>query len=49
VPSLLTGQIGIDVAAEQVLPLQQDEGEGLVVIQARIAKVQFLRKRGLPA
>ena len=37
---LLTGQIGLDVAAEQVLLLQQDEGEGLVVIQTGLAKVR---------
>jgi CRP-like cAMP-binding protein len=36
--SLLVGQIGVDVAAEQVLLLQQDEGEGLVVIQTGLAK-----------
>ena len=37
---LLTGQIGLDVAAEQVLLLHQDEGEGLVVIQTGLAKVR---------
>ena len=37
---LLTGQIGLDVAAEQVLLLQQDEGEGIAVIQTGLAKVR---------
>ncbi len=37
---LLTGQIGLDVAAEQVLLLQQDEGVGIAVIQTGLAKVR---------
>jgi CRP/FNR family transcriptional regulator, cyclic AMP receptor protein len=37
---LLTGQIGLDVAAEQVLLLQQDDGEGIAVIQTGLAKVR---------
>ena len=37
---LLTGQIGLDVAAEQVLLLQQDYGEGIAVIQTGLAKVR---------
>lgn len=37
---LLTGQIGLDVAAEQVLLLQQDEGEGIAVIQTGLTKVR---------
>lgn len=43
---LLTGQIGLDVAAEQVLLLQQDEGEGLVVIQTGLAKVRAYTANG---
>ena len=37
---LLRGQIGVEVAAEQVLLLEQDEGEGLVVILEGLAKVR---------
>jgi len=44
--SLLVGQIGVDVAAEQVLLLQQDEGEGLVVIQTGLAKVRAYTANG---
>ena len=44
--SLLAGQIGVDVAAEQVLLLQQDEGEGLVVIQTGLAKVRAYTANG---
>jgi len=43
---LLAGQIGVDVAAEQVLLLQQDEGEGLVVIQTGLAKVRAYTANG---
>lgn len=43
---LLIGQIGLEVAAEQVLLLQQDEGEGLVVIQAGLAKVRAFSADG---
>ena len=37
---LLPGQMGLDVADEQVLILQQDEGEGMAVIQTGLAKVR---------
>jgi len=43
---LLAGQIGLDVVAEQVLLLQQDEGEGLVVIQTGLAKVRAYTANG---
>jgi len=43
---LLTGQIGLEVAAEQVLLLEQDEGEGLVVIQSGLAKVRAFSADG---
>jgi len=43
---LLAGQIGLDVAAEQVLLLQQDEGEGLLVIQTGLAKVRAYTANG---
>jgi CRP-like cAMP-binding protein len=37
---LLNGQIGIEVAADQLLLLEQDEGEGLLVIVEGLAKVR---------
>ena len=37
---LLTGQIRVEVAADQVLLLEQDEGEGLVVILEGLVKVR---------
>ena len=37
---LLAGQVSVAVAAEQVLLLHQDEGEGLVVILEGLAKVR---------
>lgn len=37
---LLRGQIGVEVAADQLLLLEQDEGEGLVVILQGLAKVR---------
>jgi CRP-like cAMP-binding protein len=43
---LLAGQIDVDVAAEQVLLLQQDEGEGLAVIRAGLAKVRAYTANG---
>jgi CRP-like cAMP-binding protein len=43
---LLAGQIGLDVAAEQVLLLQQDEGEGLVLVQSGLAKVRAYTANG---
>ncbi len=43
---LLAGQIDLDVAAEQVLLLQQDEGEGLLVIQTGLAKVRAYTANG---
>jgi CRP-like cAMP-binding protein len=42
----LAGQIGLDVVAEQVLLLQQDEGEGLLVIQTGLAKVRAYTANG---
>ena len=36
----------MEVAAEQVLLLQQDEGEGLMVIQAGLAKVRAFTATG---
>jgi CRP-like cAMP-binding protein len=44
--ALLVGQIPLEVAAEQVLLLHQDEGEGLVVIQAGLAKVRAYSEDG---
>lgn len=38
--TLLQGQISVEVAADQVLLLEQDEGEGLVVILEGLAKVR---------
>ena len=46
---LLVGQIGLEVAAEQLLLLQQDEGEALVVIQAGLAKVRAYSADGQEA
>ena len=43
---LLAGQIGLDVAAEQLLLLQQDEGEDLVLLQSGLAKVRAYMANG---
>lgn len=43
---LLTGQIRVEVPADQVLLLEQDEGEGLVVILEGLAKVRTFSADG---
>jgi CRP/FNR family cyclic AMP-dependent transcriptional regulator len=43
---LLVGQIRVELAAEQVLLLEQDEGEGLVVVIDGLAKVRTFSADG---
>ena len=44
--ALLVGQITLEVAAEQLLIIQQDEGEALLVIQDGLAKVRSFSADG---
>jgi CRP-like cAMP-binding protein len=44
--ALLVGQIALAAAAEQVLIIQQDEGEALLVIQEGLAKVRSFSADG---